>query len=91
MKNILITGGAGFIGSRLCEKLYDKGYNITVLDNLSQQIHGETESSLFKSEPYIGIESSPNEVLATWISIFGKYERAWASTTSGSISKLRIT
>jgi len=48
MKNILITGGAGFIGSRLCEKLYDKGYNITVLDNLSQQIHGETESSLFK-------------------------------------------
>ena len=48
MKNILITGGAGFIGSRLCEKLYDKGYNITVLDNLSQQIHGETDSSLFK-------------------------------------------
>jgi len=48
MTNILITGGAGFIGSRLCEKLYDKGYNITVLDNLSPQIHGEEESSLFK-------------------------------------------
>ena len=30
MKNILITGGAGFIGSRLCEKLYEKDYNITV-------------------------------------------------------------
>jgi dTDP-L-rhamnose 4-epimerase len=48
MKNILITGGAGFIGSRLCEKLYDKGYNITILDNLSEQIHGTKESSLFK-------------------------------------------
>jgi dTDP-L-rhamnose 4-epimerase len=48
MKNILITGGAGFIGSRLCEKLYDKGYNVTILDNLSDQIHGTTESSLFK-------------------------------------------
>ena len=48
MKNILITGGAGFIGSRLCEKLYDKGYNITILDNLSEQIHGTEESSLFK-------------------------------------------
>lgn len=47
MKNILITGGAGFIGSRLCEKLYDKGYNITVLDNLSSQIHGDSESTLF--------------------------------------------
>ena len=48
MKNILITGGSGFIGSRLCEKLYDRRYNITILDNLSEQIHGTTESSLFK-------------------------------------------
>ena len=48
MKNILITGGAGFIGSRLCEKLFDKGYNITILDNLSPQIHGDGESLLFK-------------------------------------------
>ena len=48
MKNILITGGAGFIGSRLCEKLFDKGYKVTVLDNLSPQIHGNGESDLFK-------------------------------------------
>jgi dTDP-L-rhamnose 4-epimerase len=40
MKNILITGGAGFIGSNLCLALVKKGYNITVLDNLSPQIHG---------------------------------------------------
>ena len=41
MKNVLITGGAGFIGSNLALALIDKGYNITVLDNLSKQIHGE--------------------------------------------------
>ena len=41
MKNILITGGAGFIGSNLSLKLLEKGYNVTVLDNLSPQIHGE--------------------------------------------------
>jgi len=41
MKNILITGGAGFIGSNLALKLIKKGYIVTVLDNLSVQIHGE--------------------------------------------------
>ena len=46
MKKILITGGAGFIGSRLCEKLFDKGYDITILDNLSPQIHANGESFL---------------------------------------------
>lgn len=41
MKNILITGGAGFIGSNLVLKLITKGHKISVLDNLSKQIHGE--------------------------------------------------
>ncbi len=40
-KKILITGGAGFIGSNLSLKLIEKGYEVTVLDNLSPQIHGE--------------------------------------------------
>ena len=45
MKNILITGGAGFIGSNLTKKLVSKGYNVTILDNLSKQIHGENQDS----------------------------------------------
>ena len=39
-KSVLITGGAGFIGSSLALKLVDKGYHVTILDNLSPQIHG---------------------------------------------------
>ncbi len=35
MKNILITGGAGFIGSSLVDVLLNKEYNVTVVDNLS--------------------------------------------------------
>jgi UDP-N-acetylglucosamine 4-epimerase len=35
MQTILITGGAGFIGSNLCEYFLNKGYNIICLDNLS--------------------------------------------------------
>ncbi|MEO2068870.1 MAG: NAD-dependent epimerase/dehydratase family protein [Desulfurobacteriaceae bacterium] len=34
-KNILIAGGAGFIGSHLCERLVIEGYNVYCLDNLS--------------------------------------------------------
>lgn len=41
MKNILITGGAGFIGSHLALELSEKGYQVTVMDNLSEQIHGK--------------------------------------------------
>lgn len=40
MNKILITGGAGFIGSHLCDELIGKGYSVRVLDSLIAQVHG---------------------------------------------------
>ncbi|HEX9942491.1 MAG TPA: NAD-dependent epimerase/dehydratase family protein [Thermoanaerobaculia bacterium] len=37
---ILITGGAGFIGSHLADELLEHGYHVRALDTLSEQVHG---------------------------------------------------
>lgn len=43
-KKVLITGGAGFIGSHLADELLNKGYKVRALDNLSEQVHGKNAS-----------------------------------------------
>ncbi|MBS1735244.1 MAG: NAD-dependent epimerase/dehydratase family protein [Bacteroidetes bacterium] len=41
MKKVLITGGSGLIGTSLALQLLSKGYEVIVLDNLLEQIHGQ--------------------------------------------------
>jgi dTDP-L-rhamnose 4-epimerase len=40
MKRILLTGGAGFIGTHLARRVIDAGHQVRILDNLSPQVHG---------------------------------------------------
>lgn len=50
--NVLITGGAGFIGTRLARRFADAGFTVTVLDSLIPQVHGDdprTTSPLLRS------------------------------------------
>ena len=39
MKRVLVTGGAGFIGSHTVELLFEAGYDVRVLDNLQPRVH----------------------------------------------------
>jgi dTDP-L-rhamnose 4-epimerase len=39
-EKILITGGAGFIGTNLARKLIEENYQITIFDNFNPQVHG---------------------------------------------------
>src|SRR5215831_10654306 len=40
---VLITGGAGFIGSHLADRLLAEGHEVRALDNLDPQVHPERE------------------------------------------------
>lgn len=39
-ETILVTGGAGFVGSHLADELVRQGYRVVILDNLDPQVHG---------------------------------------------------
>ena len=51
MKRVLITGGAGFLGSHLCDKFMGKGFHVIAMDNL---ITGNLDNiqHLFKEEHF---------------------------------------
>lgn len=46
MKQILITGGCGFIGRYVTEELLEQGYKVRVLDSLIDQVHGEAAAAV---------------------------------------------
>ena len=57
MKKILVTGGAGFIGSHLCERLLDEGNGVICLDNMFTGTY-ENISPFFKNEKFEFVNSN---------------------------------
>lgn len=57
--NILVTGGAGFIGSHLCERLVNDGHKVTAIDNFSTGSH----TNLAQLEGVTGFEIIQGSIL----------------------------
>ena len=53
MTNVLITGGAGFVGSHIVDSLVDEGYDVTVVDNLTEQVHDDEPDYLNDDAEYV--------------------------------------
>lgn len=51
MKTVLVTGGAGYIGSHTCKYLQDQGYEVVVIDSLEK---GHSEALSEETKLYIG-------------------------------------
>ena len=64
MSRVLVTGGAGFIGSFLVDRLIEKGNAVRILDNLELQLHfGKTPSHLNKNAEFIKGDVTDYDVL----------------------------
>lgn len=62
MKNVIVTGGCGFIGSHIVDELIDDNYSVTVIDNLSADCN---EEFYFNDEAsYLHIDIKDYEAIA---------------------------
>ena len=52
-KKVLVTGGAGFIGSHLVDRLVEAGRDVRVLDSLEPQVHGDGEGHRNEGAEYV--------------------------------------
>lgn len=63
-KKILVTGGAGFIGSHLVDELVEKGHEVRVYDNLEPQVHdGQKPPYLNRKAEYVFADIRDREAL----------------------------
>ena len=86
-KSVLVTGGAGFIGSHLVELLVDRGYRVRVLDNLC---YGKREWVHPKAEFVQGDICSLDDCRFAVLGVEGVFHMAAMSRSAASLDNIEI-
>jgi len=84
---ILVTGGAGFIGSHLCRRVLDRGYQVRVLDNLS---FGRKEWVPDEAELVVGDIRDIEDCRAACDGVSGVFHAAAMSRAGPSVDAIDI-
>ncbi|MBN9178513.1 MAG: NAD-dependent epimerase/dehydratase family protein [Microbacterium sp.] len=79
VEHVLITGGAGFIGTRLARRLVADGHTVTVLDALIPQVHGDDPE---RTSPLLRSLDGIAEVVRGTVTSADDLRRALAGTTA---------
>ena len=61
---VLVTGGAGFIGSSIVERLLESGYSVSIIDTLDPQVHGTSPAQLSSKAEFSRADVRDRSMLA---------------------------
>ncbi len=76
----LVTGGAGFIGSHLCERLLSEGYEVLCMDNLSTGVLGNVAPFLAREANFEYVEHD----VSTHIDVPGEFDEVYHFASAAS-------
>lgn len=92
MGKILVTGGAGFIGSHIADRLVEEGHDVRIFDNLDPQVHPEMKKPDYlthKAEFILGDMRNTNQLEEALKDVEVVFNKAAAVGIGQSMYKIR--
>ena len=83
-KNILVTGGMGFVGSYLVDELVQRGHRVRIFDNLDPQVHPNRELPDYLNPHAEFIQADISRKKKHWaLSPVSVSNTAWKNSSNG--------